>query len=371
MRSSLFIRGFALLLAASALTAAPAAAAGPTVFELPAATHAKNVAAGPDGSVWFEPIHGNEWEGPAESTIGHLGADGSFAEVPTEGFAEPVIGPRGEVWVTLQIENGRNRSVRQIASLAPGGGIGTRFKVARGSGLIGPMAAGPRAVWFLQSHGRTRPTIERLTPADKRHEPVTALASNCESSGFAVTANETLWFSEACRHQGPYGYEIARASIVRLRPNGKLKRWKLAGGGDTMPVLLGRGGTVWVGASGKGGGAAIDRLSRDGSLAEYPVPDGRVASLALGADGRVWFRSTFGGGIVRALDWVAPGGKVGKPTCADPTCKLEPTFLTAAPDGTLWYGLATPASLGGGGFTHITEGDAILNEAGFVGRLVP
>jgi len=29
-----------------------------------------------DGSAWFDPVHGNEWEGPAELTIGHLGAHG-------------------------------------------------------------------------------------------------------------------------------------------------------------------------------------------------------------------------------------------------------------------------------------------------------
>ena len=359
------------LLAALALGAAPATAAEPTVFELPTATHAEGLATSGDGTVWFDPTHGSEWEGPAETAIGHLGADGTLAELPSEGFAEPVIGPSGEVWVNLQIRDAQGSEVRQIASLSPAGEIGTRFKVGRGGGYIGPMVVGPRAVWFLKSLGRTPPTIERVGRTDGRQEQVKVVADNCDVTALAVAADETLWFSEACRRRGPDGNEVGSASVTRLRPDGELKRWKLAGGGYPMPVLLGRGGTVWVGATGNSGVGAIDRIDRHGALAEYPVPDGDPTSLALGADGRVWFQSTFGGHVFRALDWVGPGGKVGKPICADPACKLEPTSLRAAPDGTLWYGLTKPHSIGGGGVTQILEGEAIANEAGFIARFVP
>jgi streptogramin lyase len=371
MRSGLFIRGFAIVLAALALGAAPAAAAEPTVFELPAATHAgEGIAAGPDGSIWFDPTHGEGWEG-TEAGLGHLGADGTFTELPVEGFGEPVIGPDGEVWVTLQIKDAQGRYVRQIASLSSDGQLGTRFKVGRGGSLIGPVAVSRRAVWFVRSHGHMPAAIERLDRADGSVRRVRVLAPNCESTGIAVSANETLWFTEACRHQGPYGYEVGRASVARLRPDGKLKRWKLAGGGFPMPVLLGPGGAAWVGASGKKGVGVVAHISRDGTLDEYPVRYGDTSSLALGADGHVWFRSTFGGDAFRALDSVGPDGKVGKPICADPTCQLEPTAVTAAPDGTLWYDLTRPVSTGGGGLTHIMEGQAIATEPGHIGRLDP
>jgi streptogramin lyase len=359
------------LLAALALGAAPAVAAEPTVFELPAATHAEGIAASGDGTVWFDPTHGNEWDGSRESAVGHLGADGTFAELPLAGFAEPVIGPGGEVWVNRQYERGHGTRVRQIAQLSPDGQIAERFKVGRGEGLVGPIAVSRRAVWFVRSRHDAAETIERLTRADGHLRRETVLGKDCESTGLAVAADETLWFTEACRHDGPYGWEIGRASVARLRPDGKLRRWRLAGGGYPMPVLLGRDGTAWVGASGKSGRGMVDRVARDGSLAEYPVPDGDTSALALGADGRVWFRSTFGGGTFRALDSIGAGGKVGSPICADPTCQLEPTSLTAAPDGALWYGLTKPVTIGGGGFTHIMEGEAIADEAGFIARLVP
>jgi len=70
-----------------------------------------------DGSAWFDPVHGNEWEGPAELTIGHLGADGTFAELPSAGFAEPVIGPGGEVWSNRHYEQGHGTRVRQVRAV--------------------------------------------------------------------------------------------------------------------------------------------------------------------------------------------------------------------------------------------------------------
>jgi len=371
MRSGRLIRALLPLLAALAIGAAPAAAAEPTLFKLPAATHAEALAVAPDGAVWFDPTHGKEWEGSTEAVLGRLDADGAFVELPSAGFAEPVIGPGGEVWVTLQIKDSKGRYIRQVALLSPAGQIAQRFKVGSGDGLIGPMAVSRRAVWFVRSHGHAPATIERLSPADGHLRRVSVLGRNCESTGLAVAADETVWFTEACRHDGAYGWELGRASVARLRPDGKLRRWRLDGGGFPMPVVLGRRGTAWVGESGRHGAGEIDRIARDGSLAAYPVPDGDPSSLAVGADGRVWFQSTFGGGVFRALDWVGAGGKVGKPICADPTCRLEPTSLTAAPDGTLWYGLTTTHTIGGGGFTQIMEGETIADEAGFIGHLVP
>lgn len=369
MRSGLHIRGLATMLCVLALGAAPAAAAEPTVFELPAATHAEGLAGAGDGSVWFDPVHGDEWEG-TEPGLGHLGADGTFAELPVAGY-QPVIGPAGEVWVVRQTSIAKGVSRWQVAGLSPAGQTGPPVGLARGKGLVGPIAVSRRAVWFVRTRPHAPETIERVTRADGRHRRLRVLAANCESTGLAVAADEALWFTEACRHHGPYGYEVGRASVVRLRSDGKLKRWKLGGGGFPMPVLLGPHGTAWVGATGKGGGATVDHIDRQGALAEYPFPHGETTAIALGADGRLWFESTFGGEIFRALDSIGAGGKIGKPICADPTCRLEPTSITAAPDGTLWYGLSKPAGTGGGGFTQIMEGEAIANEAGFIGRLDP
>ncbi len=188
----------------------------------------------------------------------------------------------------------------------------------------------------------------------------------------AAATDGTLWFTEACRRRrhgedGPGG-----SGIVRIAPSGKVVRYRLTGKDYPISIALGADGTAWFGVSHWGYSAPlIGRIARTGALAEYRVPHGYPDRIAVGRDGRLWFSSTFGGGIYRALDSIGASGGLGKPVCADPACELEPSSLTASPDGSLWYALAGPHSIGGGGGTQIWKSLTIANEAGFIGHLVP
>jgi streptogramin lyase len=370
MRSGLPLRAFLLLLALMAIGVAPAAAAEPTVYELPAATHAGSLAAGANGTVWFEPTHGNKWVGTGDATIGRLAAGGTITELSAAGFGRPVLGPDGELWASKTSKTAAGEPVIRAARLSSAGTIQQKHTVARGGGIEW-MAAARGALWFAHFTPHGRETIGRLSAADGSVRHVLVLGPHCQSLGIAVAPNGMVWFSEECDRPTPEGWEEGPSTINRIATDGKVTHWRLKVGGFPIPIVFGSQGTTWFGAPGPLGGGEVGRITNVGDLAEYPVHNGYPSSIAVGPEGRLWFPSTFGGQVYRALDSISAGGRPGKPVCADPTCELEPISITAAPDGSLWYGLRMPPSIGGGGFTQIMEGEAIANEAGFIGHLVP
>jgi streptogramin lyase len=373
MRAGVFKRKFLLLLSVSAIVAvaaAPADAAEPTLYQLPDATHAFSVAAGADGTVWFSPGHGSEWQGPEEPGIGRLSADGTVDELPVPGFGRPVLGPAGEVWVSGVSKDAAGEDLLLIGLLSPSGQIEREYAVGRGQGTIRALAPTRDAVWLV--HFRPgRDSIERVSVADGSVRQF-AIGPECHSNGLAVAPGSALWFTEACRRRthgesGPGG-----SSIVRIAPSGKIVRYRLKRKDYPISIAVGPNGTAWFGVFHSGISAArVGRITRAGSLAEYRVPNGYPSRIAVGRDGRLWFPSTFGGGVYRALNSISASGQLGEPVFADPSCELAPSSLTASPDGGLWYALATPHTIGGGGGTQIWEGMTIENEAGFIGHLVP
>jgi streptogramin lyase len=377
MRSRVLLLCVALalsvVLAATALSAATAGAAEPTLYQLPEATHASMLAPADGGTVWFDPLHGSLWKGSGDADLGQVTDGGTVGELSVPGFkGEPVAGPHGEVWVPGTGENAAGEGVLLVGRLSSSGTITQTLTVGRDSALVVSMAVGPNAVWVALSKKGAREWVDRVPTGGAGVKRAFAVGSNCDISAMEVAADRTLWFAEACEQKTSEGWGPGRSSIGQVNPSGKVARRRVPGLGIPESLALGPHGTVWFGVVHTYVvGGEIDRIRSSGSLAEYPVPNGLPYSIAVGRGGRLWFQSSFGGGIHRALDWIDPGGKLGKPICADPACELEPLDLTAAPDGSLWYSLWKPHSIGGGCGTQIAEGIEIENEAGFVGHLLP
>ena len=374
MRPDNFKRGLLLLVSALALLAFAAASAGaaePTVVELATSTHATSVAPAADGTVWFSLYHGSEWEGAKGPAIGHLNADGTVTELPTQAYGVPVIGPAGELWVSGTRTNRTGRGTFYIAQLSPTGGVVKEYTLGHGRGGIKAMAPAAGAVWFALFRQDRGAVIGRLSTADGsvREFP---LRPRCGSGALALAADGGVWFAEACGHRGTEMHGPEGSTINRILPSGQIRRHRLTGSGSPVSIAVGADGTVWFGMTNLGYTTGlVGRITSDGALAEYRVPRGEPDSIAVGPEGRLWFPSSFGGGIDRALDSISESGRLAAPICADPTCRLVPDAVTAAPDGSLWYALRMPHSIGGGGFTQIFEGETIENEAGFIGHLVP
>jgi streptogramin lyase len=372
MRSGSLKRGIPLLLLALAIVlspAAPARAAEPTVVELPIATHATSVAAAPDGTVWFSFYHGSKWEGPEGPAIGHI-SGGRVAEVPAPVSGRVALGPSGEVWVSGARRNAAGRVRLRIARLSPTGQVLEAFTVGTRKGGIGALAPTRGAVWFVHFRLHGRETIERLSTVDGvlRRFP---LRPKCRSNALAVAADGTVWFTEVCPFHDGRRRSAKSSRIAHIKRHGRIVRERPTGRGHPVSLAVAADGSVWFGMADLGYTTPlIGHITGGGALTEYRVPHGEPTSIAVGPQGRLWFPSSFGGGVYRALDSIGASGGLAEPICADPTCKLAPSALARGADGSLWYALTQPHTIGGGGFTQIMEGETIENEAGFIGHLV-
>jgi streptogramin lyase len=379
-------RAFPFLLPSLAIVAlwtATAEAAEPTVYELPDATHAHSLAAAEGGTIWFVPARGSESESESDSIIGTLASDGTVTEHEVAGFGVInglTLGPMGEIWVSGANENAAGETFLEIGRLSPSGELARRFTVGRAQGgwdLLRYLTVADGAVWFVRDRLTRRDTIGRLSiAAGAVRRFVTR--PRCHVAALAAGAAGALWFAEGCSidRGGFEGWTPGNSSIARISLGGMIVRYPLHGSRDTpISLAVEPTGTVWFGVTYRkpSGYSAekIGRVAKGGALAEFPAPDALPYSIAIGPERRLWFQSSFGGWDYRALASIGPDGKITKPICADPTCQLEPTGLTTAPDHSLFYGLARPNLNTGGGGSGLAIGTEIANEAGFIAHLAP
>ncbi|MBS1883810.1 MAG: hypothetical protein JSS97_12755 [Actinobacteria bacterium] len=359
----------------SAAAVAPGGAAGaePTLYELPQATHAYSFSVGADGTLWWAPIRGSEYGGPSGPVVGAVSATGTVGELTVEApgtITATAVAPDGRLWVALRRRIAPGVTVLQIGRVSASGQLERRFGVGRGGGWIGSLSATADAVWFIAHRDDGAESITRVATADGTMRRV-RLGPDCGSEALAA-AGRSVWFTEACDHQGRKG-KSTRSSIVRIDPAGRIVRYPIARRDRLVSLAIGSGGTVWFGADGWDYAATprVGRITRSGRVVEYAIPHGEPDSIAVGGDGRLWFASSRSLYRSRYLDSIGAGGDRGRPVCGEPACYLEPVELTAAPDGSLWYGLDKPIPLEAGGGALISWAEERANEAGFIGRLSP
>jgi streptogramin lyase len=386
MWSGIFQRAFSFLipgLAIVALATATAAAAEPAVFKLPDATHARSLVAAEDGTVWFIPTRGNEWEGKPGSIVGALAPDGAVTEHEVAGFGVInglTLGPADEIWVSGVNENADGERFLEIGRLSASGEVAQRLMIGRARGYwdwLRQLTVADGAVWFVRNQLTPRDTIARLSIADGAMRRFVT-RPRCNVAALAAAPSGALWFTEGCRvdRGGFEGWTPGNSSIARISRDGKVVRYPLRGSRDTpISLAIAPRETVWFGVTSRKpsgySGEKIGLVTKDGDLAEFPAPDALPYSIAIGPERRLWFQSSFGGWNYRALASIGPDGKITQPICADPTCQLKPTGLTAAPDRSLFYGLTEPNLTIGGGGSGIHADMEIANEAGFIAHLVP
>jgi streptogramin lyase len=361
-----------------ALSATIADAAEPSVYELPDATHASSLAVAPDGTVWFVPGRGTERRGESESIIGSISPAGVVTEHDVAGFGAITglaISPAGEIWIAGDQGEYTARWRLEIGRVSTAGSLEAVYSVGRG-GWIRSLRATEGAAWFVREPYAERgpSTVRRISLAGTvRRIP---LHQRCTARGVAVGLDGSAWFTEMCattrRTHSP------RAAYVdKIEADGTITRRRLAAEERATSITVAADGTVWFGLyptnpPGGYGYWKIGRIAATGDLAEYRLRDGSLyGPITAGPEGRVWFPSTFGGGYLRAINSIGVDGQIGTPICADPTCALEASDLTAAADGSLWYGLSRPNLNTGGGGSGLGIEEEILNEPGYVARLLP
>lgn len=352
-------------------SAATSAAAEPTSYELPDATHAGRLAITADGSAWFAARRGKAWEGHDHSILGSVAANGTFSERHVAGFSAisgVAVSPKDALWVSGFRGPNYLHKVFQIGRLSLAGELLRRYTVGRGHGTIRSVTASADAVWLIRQSSnpaRSFESIERVSIASGTVRNF-VLRPHCFAYALDVAPDGTAWFTQKC---GGFLGEGAssKTSISRIKPDGKVVRRPIAARDYPVSLTIGPDGTVWFGAWRYYEAGRIGRLTRSGKLAEFPIPS--PYSIAVGPEGRLWFHSSFHRGYARALNSIGSGGHLGVPICADPTCELEANNITRAPDGSLWYGLRRPNYNAGGGGSGLYIEEQIGNEAGFLGHL--
>ena len=289
---------------------------------LSGATQPLDITAGPDGNLWF--TYGGGIRSTTGGGIGRVTPSGQitlFPEPPElHGVPfEIVAGPDGNLWYThaaILTPTGQ-----AIGRITPSGEI-TEFTAGlRESAAVANLAPGPGGVWFADES--STPSVGRITPSGEITE-----FPGLQSHPFPIFYGPTpgsegnLWFSN--NQQKP-------AVVERITPDGTIDRF----------------------------GAGIN------PRAEYTGP------FAVGADGNAWFRierRKLGGSpnpeiSSTAIGRITPGGQISEfDDCLRPMPEFAgPNFLTLGPDGNVWF--TTWAS---GDGIHVTR-----NSTPSIGRITP
>ena len=183
--------------------------------------------------------------------------------------------------------------------------------------------------------------------------------------------SEEVWFSETCREPEKEGL-IGPGRIGQITRDGTVTGRSIRVPGSPISITIGENRTVWVGIYSPFARGWIGRVTAQGDQAEYRVQTPYPTAIAVGLGGNLWFGGD-SGPRPDTLTSIDAAGDLSAPICPGPMplCELSVTGLTAAPDGSLWYGLQRPNLNTGGGGSGLGIDAEIRNEAGFIAHLVP
>jgi streptogramin lyase len=378
MRLTLIALALVVVLACSSrpASATETAAAAPILVELPEATQAGDLVFEPDGTLRFDGRYGSEYEGDETGFVGQLQSGGQVQQLAlpsTETAGTPVIDPAGGVWFPLSHAS-EDRGAPAIGHFSRAGDF-QRFTLGSMRGSAYLMARSGTDLWVGEAVLNNREVTAGTFIDQVSTSPTVAvtrrirLSPKCSPS--AIAAGETeVWFAELCENRSP-SHPSWRAAIVQVEPGGKLKRYRLPRLSYVTSLAIGADGTVWFGSFGTNGTEdEVGHVDQGGSLARYRVGDVNPYEIAVGPEGRLWFTEKVQGYPHAALNSIGPDGDLGQPICLAPECKLEPFGLAFAPSGELWFSALTsevPYGGGGGGGLILAEDRA--NQAGFIGHL--
>lgn len=306
----------ALALSALAASMAPARAIGEVIseFDIPTGSSgALQIAAGPDGAMWFTE------SGAGYSKIGRVTTDGVFTEfLPPTPASQPTgiaKGPDGAMWFT---ELGAN----QIGRITVDGTF-SEFAIPTAASQPYGIAAGPDgAMWFVESGNYPDSKIGRITVDGTFTEfPV----PNASLGLIAAGPDGAMWFNQ-----------FGASTIWRITPAGDKSQFPISR--PAYDLAAGPDGAIWFTEPGGAPHDAIGRITTAGVATEFLIPTAASDPLyiAAGPDGAMWFTEVAGNTIGR----IAMDGSIAEfPLAAVPfgNGSRGPHGIAAGPDGALWF----------------------------------
>ena len=311
---------------------------------------ALGVAIGTDGNVWVTEPQAGEL---ARVTPRHV-----VTQYPLAAGSVPeqiAAGPDGDLWFT------ESATPAQIGRVNPTTGVITRFStgMAPGGAPLG-IAAGPDGnLWFTEAADPGR--IGMITPAGAITEFPTPTV-NSDPTSITAGPDGNLWFTEAA-DPGRIGM-ITPAGAITEFPTPTVNS-------DPTSITAGPDGNLWFTEAADPG--RIGMITPAGAITEFPTPtvNSDPTSITAGPDARLWFTESGAHGLLGAMR-VSPTPTPTPPTPTPPTPtpptvslspagEIGPTSVTLAglidPNGTatayhfVWgpsigYGQSSPSPAG-------------------------
>ncbi len=325
----------------------PSAGSSPGTPGTPAT--AEDIAAGPDGALWFTGVQGEV------GRITTAGVVTEFAAASAGTGSAIATGPDGSLWFTVPNGNGVYASVARITPP----GVVSSFNLPGNFHSIGGLTPGPGGnLWFTeQEDGQTngqQPAIGEITPAGTitlhaipqgtTLDPSLGVPVNPQT----VTAGPdgALWFGET-------------GAIGRITTTGSIEQFPL----PTPTAFIGNiaagpDGDIWfteelTDPTTDDVTDSIGRMSASGVITVYPLPLSNSAYVTAGPDGDIWFTENLieptRGSSNSVIGRITPAGQI--QTFPLPAIFAKNAWLgniTLGPDGNLWFpaGVGTKAAIG-------------------------
>jgi streptogramin lyase len=345
-----FLRVLCGLLAAvafaSSASAKPVHSGHPVglIREIPIHGNAGDIAAGPEGNLWFTqnlPVRT-----PAIGRITPKGKVTRFRK-GLSGAAQPLditAGPDGNIWFTYD-PGIRSTTGGGVGRITPAGQITLFPEPAGQHGSPFEIVVGPDGnLWFTHSAilSPTGQTIGRITPNGDITEFSTGLRESADIANLTPGPGG-VWFAD----------ESSTPAIGRITPDGEITEFP---GLQPHPFPIvygptqGPEGNLWF-TDNEQKPATVERITPDGTIerfgtginprAEYTGP------FAVGSDGNVWFRVERRGLAgsqnpeisSTAIGRITPGGQIDEfDDCLRPMPEFAgPNYLTLGPDRNIWF----------------------------------
>ncbi len=276
----------------------------------------ENVAAGPDGALWFT--------NNANNSIGRITTSGAVTNFTGAGIDEPTgitTGPDGAVWFTNDGNNSIGRITSGTVSIYTGVGIDTPFGITSGS---------DGALWFVNAGNNS---IGRITTSGT----VTNYTGTGIDVPFGITSGPdgALWFANEGNN-----------SIGRITTSGTVTNYTGTGIDTPFGIASGPDGALWFANEGNN---SIGRITTSGTVTNYTgtgIAD--PYNVTSGPDGAMWFANAGNNSIGR----ITPSGTV---TNYTGTGMDNPFDVASGSDGALWFTNEDNNSIG-----RITPSGAIV-----------
>jgi len=316
-----------------------------TGYQVAGLSGAAAITAGPDGALWFTGLGEN---------VGRITTAGVESKVVTTGFTPGsaiVTGPDGNLW--FYGSPTQNLTEQEIGRMTPAGAA-TYFDVTGNYSVIGGLTKGPDGnLWFTeQEDGLTtgqQPAVARITPGGVVTTFAIPPRMTLEGQGVgvnptAITAGPdgALWFTED-PYSGP-------GKIGRITTDGTISEFTLPDPqAAPVAITVGPGGAIWftqndVNDPLNPGTMSIGRITTAGVITVFPLPaDAAVEPITKGPDGNIWFTEEVTdpntGNTTAAIGRITSRGHITTFNIPfpDESHLGQVGTITVGPDGNLWF----------------------------------